>query len=184
MYNIPHWKPMSRAYIRQIPHNTTHPFVFIVKKEPTLLIHKRAILRYFLFLCKFSTIFRVSSGSRYARSFYFILQEVAKFKVDGTLRRRKEMGHYCRRRHDITDNYLFFMSDFQQCFICRPSASTVSEDAGMEPRTVASTALAVRRSNHSARSQMRKVKRHYYILVGFVRACAPVRCAHPSFWLH
>ncbi len=29
MYNIPHWKPMSRAYIRQIPHNTTHPFVFV-----------------------------------------------------------------------------------------------------------------------------------------------------------
>jgi hypothetical protein len=24
----------------------------------------------------------------------------------------------------------------------------------------------------------------YYVLVGFDRACAPVRCAHPSFWLH
>jgi hypothetical protein len=23
-----------------------------------------------------------------------------------------------------------------------------------------------------------------YILVGFGRACAPVRCAHPSFWAH
>ncbi len=40
----------------------------------------------------------------------------------------------------------------QHCFICRPSDSTVLEDAGMEPRTVATSALAVRRSNHSARS--------------------------------
>ncbi len=29
------------------------------------------------------------------------------------------------------------MYDIQHCFICRPSASTVSEDAGIEPRTVA-----------------------------------------------
>jgi hypothetical protein len=31
----------------------------------------------------------------------------------------------------------------QHCFICRPSDSTVSEDAGTEPRTVATTALTV-----------------------------------------
>ncbi len=39
----------------------------------------------------------------------------------------------------------------QHCFICRPSDSTVSEDAGIEPRTVATTALIVRRSNLSAK---------------------------------
>jgi hypothetical protein len=45
----------------------------------------------------------------------------------------------------------FFVIYFiQHCFICRPSDSTVSEDAGTEPRTLA---LAVRRSNLSARSQ-------------------------------
>ncbi len=38
----------------------------------------------------------------------------------------------------------------QHCFICRPLDSTVSEDAGIEPRTVATSALAVRRSSHSA----------------------------------
>jgi hypothetical protein len=43
---------------------------------------------------------------------------------------------------------IFFMSDIQHCFICRPSESTVSEDAGIEPRTVMTTALAVRRSNY------------------------------------
>jgi hypothetical protein len=48
------------------------------------------------------------------------------------------------------------MYDIQHCFIPRPSDSTVSEAAGIEPRTVATTALAVRRSNHSARSQPNK----------------------------
>ncbi len=44
--------------------------------------------------------------------------------------------------------FLFSMNSIQHCFICRPSDSTVSEDAGIEPRTVATSALAVRRSNH------------------------------------
>jgi hypothetical protein len=38
------------------------------------------------------------------------------------------------------------MYDIQHCFICRLSDSTVSEDAGIEPRTVATAALAVRRT--------------------------------------
>ncbi len=38
----------------------------------------------------------------------------------------------------------------QHCFIGRPSISTVSEDVGIEPRTVGTLAYAVRRSNHSA----------------------------------
>jgi hypothetical protein len=42
------------------------------------------------------------------------------------------------------------MYDIHKCFICRPSDSTVSEEAGIEPRTVATMALAVRRANHSA----------------------------------
>ncbi len=37
-------------------------------------------------------------------------------------------------------------------FICRLSDSTVSEDAGIEPWTVATSALAVRSSHQSARS--------------------------------
>jgi hypothetical protein len=42
----------------------------------------------------------------------------------------------------------FFSYFIQHCFICRPSDSTVPTDAGIEPRTVATGALAVRRSNH------------------------------------
>ena len=38
------------------------------------------------------------------------------------------------------------MCFIQHCFICRPSNFTVSEDAGIEPRTVATLALAVRSS--------------------------------------
>ncbi len=45
----------------------------------------------------------------------------------------------------------------QHCFICRPSDSTVPTDAGIEPRTVATGALAVRRSNHKAKSHPNKL---------------------------
>jgi hypothetical protein len=38
----------------------------------------------------------------------------------------------------------------QHCFICWPSDSTVSEDAGIEPSDVATLALTARRSNQSA----------------------------------
>ncbi len=43
----------------------------------------------------------------------------------------------------------FLMYFIYHCFICRPLHSTVSEDAGIEPRTVATSALAVRRSDHT-----------------------------------
>jgi hypothetical protein len=44
---------------------------------------------------------------------------------------------------------IFLFSDFiQHCFICCPSDSTVSEDAGFGPRTFTELALAVRVANH------------------------------------
>ncbi len=42
----------------------------------------------------------------------------------------------------------FFMFFVQHCFICCPLDSSVSEDAGIEPRIVATLALPARRSNH------------------------------------
>jgi hypothetical protein len=58
------------------------------------------------------------------------------------------------RRTFKGDFFLFFtfMYVIQHCFIWHPSDSTVSEDAGIEPITVATLALTVRRSNHLARS--------------------------------
>jgi hypothetical protein len=44
--------------------------------------------------------------------------------------------------------FSFCLYNIQHCFICSPSDSTVPTDAGIEPRTVATCALAVRRSNH------------------------------------
>jgi hypothetical protein len=41
---------------------------------------------------------------------------------------------------------------YRYCFICHPTDSTVPEDAEIEPRTVATTALTVRCSNYLARS--------------------------------
>ncbi len=49
---------------------------------------------------------------------------------------------------------IFFFFIIQHCFFCSPLDFTVSVEAGIEPRTVASFALAARRSNHSARSHM------------------------------
>ncbi len=54
---------------------------------------------------------------------------------------------------------LYFVKDFwkyiyQHCFICRPPDSIVSEDAEIELRTVATLALAVRRSSHSTGSHL------------------------------
>jgi hypothetical protein len=52
---------------------------------------------------------------------------------------------------EVKIQFIFFLSFLsyyiQHCFICRPSNSTVPTDAGIEPRTVATSALAVRRSN-------------------------------------
>ncbi len=53
-----------------------------------------------------------------------------------------------------------FMFFIQHCSICRPSYSTVSEDAGIKSRTVATSALAVRRSNHSASSRLHSARSH------------------------
>jgi hypothetical protein len=58
------------------------------------------------------------------------------------------------------------MYDIKHCFICRPS--DVSENAGIEPRTVATTALAVRRSNHSARSHPQSARSHPYSAIDLI----------------
>ncbi len=53
-----------------------------------------------------------------------------------------------------------FVYFIQHCFICHPSGSTVSEDAVIEPRTVATSALAVRRFSHSAISHPHSARSH------------------------
>jgi hypothetical protein len=60
---------------------------------------------------------------------------------------------FCRRVDGALYGILdVFMYVIQHCFISRPSDSTVSDDAGIKPRTVATLALIARRYNHSARS--------------------------------
>jgi hypothetical protein len=46
----------------------------------------------------------------------------------------------------------------QRCCLCSASDSTVSEYAGVEPRTVSAPALELRCSDHSARSQKNVLK--------------------------
>jgi hypothetical protein len=64
---------------------------------------------------------------------------------------------------DFFGSFLF-MYNIQYCFICRPSDSTVSKDAGIVPRTVATPALAVRRSNHSDGSHPHSARSHPHLL--------------------
>ncbi len=58
----------------------------------------------------------------------------------------------------------------QHCFICRPSDSTVPTDAGIEPRTVATGALAVRHSNHKARSHPQEARSHPQTRLDLIRS--------------
>jgi hypothetical protein len=55
-------------------------------------------------------------------------------------------------KYFLGDFFYLFSYYIHHSFICRPTDSTVPTDAGIEPRTVATDALAVRRSNHLARS--------------------------------
>ncbi len=60
----------------------------------------------------------------------------------------------------IIDNYRtqIFFSELYSTLLHLPPLRFHSEDAGIEPRTVASSALAVRRSNQSAKSHPPSVK--------------------------
>ena len=66
--------------------------------------------------------------------------------------RKKYQDYIFTKVKNKTNLFFIFMYVIQHCFICRPSDSAVSEDAGIEARTVATFALTARRSNHSARS--------------------------------
>ncbi len=65
----------------------------------------------------------------------------------------------------------------QHCFICRLSDSTVSEDAGIEPRTVA---IGSQRSNHSARSHPQSARSQVSPLYLVPPFCPPPPCTR---WL-
>jgi hypothetical protein len=57
-------------------------------------------------------------------------------------------------------DFFLLLYVIQHCFICRPSDSTVSADAGIEPRTVATLAQKAKLSHHSARShQLRFIEK-------------------------
>jgi hypothetical protein len=71
----------------------------------------------------------------------------------GTHQVLKKFFSYCRNfNREIFWIFSLCTVLIQHCFICRLLDSTVLEDAGVEPRAVATLALAVRSSNHSARS--------------------------------
>jgi hypothetical protein len=56
--------------------------------------------------------------------------------------------------------FFFFFVLYSTLLHLPPSDSTVSTDAGTEPRTVATGALAIRRSTHLARSHPHLARSH------------------------
>jgi hypothetical protein len=83
----------------------------------------------------------IAEGNRYES------QTVTHCKKGQRFSRPQPGCHYNQTQRGIFLDIFFFVYDIEHCFICRPSDSIVSEDARIEPRTVAITILAVRRSN-------------------------------------
>jgi hypothetical protein len=70
----------------------------------------------------------------------------------------KDIRFINTERQPTLQNTVFLKYFIQQFFNCRPSDSTVSMDAGINPRPVVILALAVRHFNHSARSHPRHLQ--------------------------
>jgi len=89
--------------------------------------------------------------------------QVGKHITQGMYNNMVHLSQICFQRMSL-DFFLFMynIQHCQHCLICCPSDSTVSEDSGIKPRTVASvtTALAVRCSNHSARTHPHSTRSH------------------------
>jgi hypothetical protein len=80
---------------------------------------------------------------------FAVKQTVAGNSMAGHFYTKSINGSFLQVPCHVFPLHIFFFSYYiQHCFICRPSDSTVPTDAGIEPMTVATSALAVRRSNH------------------------------------
>ncbi len=56
------------------------------------------------------------------------------------------MAHTLKMQNGESLFFLYIRYGIHHCFICRPSDSTVLEDAGIEPRTDATSAWTIRRT--------------------------------------
>ncbi len=86
----------------------------------------------------------------------------------------------CEQPHfsinDFLDFFFYVLYSIQHYFICRHSDSTVSEDDGIKLRTVATSALAVVRSNHKARSHL------FFNKWNCLRQCGKVADPDPHYF--
>ncbi len=64
-----------------------------------------------------------------------------------------EVAFSCVDQVFLNRFYFILLYFIRHCFLCRPSDSTVSEDAGTEHMTVATLSLTFTRSKQSARSR-------------------------------
>jgi hypothetical protein len=123
---------------------------------------------FFITICTFTSYFhspRVHSLSKVTFSalfmFFIFLRTkcAAHFKILEFLVYLQDLVTFSNR--GIILYFIFYICTvFNTAPSAAPSGSTLSEDAGIEPRTVATPALAVRRSNHRARSHPHKARSH------------------------
>ncbi len=94
------------------------------------------IYLFFVLCTTHSSVAALRTRNVYPGSGFFFHHRSSKKK-----KRNKSTGGFFRS---------FCMCFIQHYIICRPSDSSVLDDAGIEPRTVSTLALPVRCSNHSA----------------------------------
>jgi hypothetical protein len=98
--------------------------------------------------------------SFFTHSACVIFNDITIYFISSLCSSMAESVHYF-----LQGDFLHFFTYFiEHELIYRPSASTLSEDARIEPGTVATSPSAVRRSNHSARSHPHSARSHLFIL--------------------
>ncbi len=98
------------------------------------------LLRHYCSYCRYERFINFISLNYWAgfQRFFLNFPILAEFFINYSPRRKpgkiwriphRRLQVYC----NVTDFYLFLQYIIQHCFNCRPSDSTVSEDAGIEP---------------------------------------------------
>ncbi len=118
------------------------------------LYTKHQVLRRKLFC------YHVTKTIRENNAFLIFVEVFSSYFLIFTAKNKRKLFHYDFFISILLGGIFFFLYVIQYFFICHPSDSTVSEDDGIEPRTVATLVWTVRRSNHSAKSHPHSVRSH------------------------
>ncbi len=112
-----------------------HFFQFRVFWQPYQNVVKRLFLVHISTVCQFWSLTRTKRLKKWKFSFENLNQNKLYFPI--LVSDQKSIKIISPNRIEGGFFWIFlFIYDIQHCFICRPSDSTVSEDAGIEPMTL------------------------------------------------